>query len=122
MKKSAFTLIEVVVALGILAVGLGGMLQLAISAQLRMGNAMEKWQEVHAVTQAAEYLMLMDEETTEIPEEFFNYEGYTVNAYTDDADELPHDGNHPFLAERHPENRLLHALAQGGQLHGAGLH
>ena len=93
MKKSAFTLIEVVVALGILAVGLGGMLQLAISAQLRMGNAMEKWQEVHAVTQAAEYLMLMDEETTEIPEEFFNYDGYTINAYTDDADELPEEFN-----------------------------
>ncbi|MBQ4314942.1 MAG: prepilin-type N-terminal cleavage/methylation domain-containing protein, partial [Lentisphaeria bacterium] len=88
MKQYRFTLIEVVVALGILAVGLGGMLQLAISAQLRMGNAMEKWQEVHAVTQAAEYLMLMDEETTEIPEEFFDYPGYTVNAYTDDADDL----------------------------------
>lgn len=93
MKKFQFTLIEVVVALGILAVGLGGMLQLAISAQLRMGSAMEKWQDVHAVTQAAEYLMLMNEDTTEIPEEFFNYPDYTLNIYTDDADDLPEEFN-----------------------------
>ena len=93
MKKFQFTLIEVVVALGILAVGLGGMLQLAISAQLRMGSAMEKWQDVHVVTQAAEYLMLMNEDTTEIPEEFFNYPDYTLNIYTDDADDLPEEFN-----------------------------
>lgn len=93
MKKYSFTLIEVVVALGILAVGLGGMLQLAISAQMRMGNAMEKWNEVHMITQAAEYLMLMNEETTEIPEEYFDYPGYSLNIYTDDADELPEEFN-----------------------------
>ena len=91
MKRKDFTLIEVVVALGILAVGLGGMLQLAISSQLRVGNAVEKWNEVHAITQAAEYLMLMDENTTEIPEEYFPYPDYTVNAYTDDADDLPEE-------------------------------
>ena len=93
MRKKSFTLIEVVVALGILAVGLGGMLQLAISAQLRMGNAMEKWNEVHMITQAAEYLMLMDEETTEIPQEFFDYPGYSLNVYTDDAEGLPEEFN-----------------------------
>ena len=91
MKRYSFTLIEVVVALGILAVGIGGMLQLAVSSQLRVANAMEKWEQVHVITQAAEYLMLMDEETTEIPEEYFPYENYTINAYNDDADDLPEE-------------------------------
>lgn len=93
MKQLRFTLIEVVVALGILAVGLGGMIQLAISSQLRMANAVEKWNEVHMITQAAEYIMLMSEENTEIPEEFFDYPGYSLNIYTDDADDLPEDFN-----------------------------
>ena len=93
MNRRTFTLIEVVVALGILAVGIGGMLQLAVSSQLRVANAMEKWEQVHIVTQAAEYLMLMDEETTEIPEEYFPYENYTLNAYYDDADDLPEEFN-----------------------------
>lgn len=91
MNKYRFTLIEVVVALGILAVGIGGMLQLAVSSQLRVANAMEKWEQVHVITQAAEYLMLMDEETTEIPEEYFPYENYTINASNDDADDLPEE-------------------------------
>jgi prepilin-type N-terminal cleavage/methylation domain-containing protein len=93
MNKSNFTLIEVVVALGILAVGIGGMLQLAVSSQLRVANAVEKWEQVHVITQAAEYLMLMDEETTEIPEEYFPYENYTINAYNDDSDDLPEEFN-----------------------------
>ena len=93
IRKQRFTLIEVVVALGILAVGLGGMIQLAISSQLRMANAVEKWNEVHMITQAAEYIMLMSEENTEIPEEFFDYPGYSLNIYTDDADDLPEDFN-----------------------------
>lgn len=91
MNRLRFTLIEVVVALGILAVGIGGMLQLAVSSQLRVANAVEKWEQVHIITQATEYLMLMDEETTEIPEEYFPYENYTINAYNDDADDLPEE-------------------------------
>ena len=91
MNRLRFTLIEVVVALGILAVGIGGMLQLAVSSQLRVANAVEKWEQVHIITQATEYLMLMDEETTESPEEYFPYENYTINAYNDDADDLPEE-------------------------------
>ena len=57
MKKQ-FTLIEIVVALGILAISLGGLLQLAISSQLKISRAREKWEEMHMLTQAAEYLLL----------------------------------------------------------------
>lgn len=90
MNKS-FTLIEIVVALGILAISLGGLLQLGISSQLKISRAGEKWHEMHMLTQAAEYLLLHDEETTEIPPEFFPYPGYEINCVYDDAEGLPEE-------------------------------
>ena len=90
MKKQ-FTLIEIVVALGILAISLGGLLQLAISSQLKISRAREKWEEMHMLTQAAEYLLLHNEETTEIPPEFFPYPGYEINCTYDDAEGLPEE-------------------------------
>ena len=89
--KTHFTLIEIVVALGILAISLGGLLQLAISSQLKIGRAVEMWENMHMVTQAAEYLLLHDEETTEIPPEFFPYPGYEINCSYDDAEGLPEE-------------------------------
>ena len=89
--KQRFTLIEIVVALGILAISLGGLLQLAISSQLKISRASEKWQEMHMLTQAAEYLLLHNEETTEIPPEFFPYPDYEINCTYDDAEGLPEE-------------------------------
>ena len=89
--KTHFTLIEIVVALGILAISLGGLLQLSISSQLKIGRALETWENMHMVTQAAEYLLLHDEETTEIPPEFFPYPGYEITCSYDDAEGLPEE-------------------------------
>ena len=89
--KTHFTLIEIVVALGILAISLGGLLQLAISSQLKISRAVETWENMHMVTQAAEYLLLHDEETTEIPPEFFPYPGYEISCSYDDAEGLPEE-------------------------------
>ena len=89
--KNSFTLIEIVVALGILAISLGGLLQLSISSQLKVSRAVETWENVHMVTQAAEYLLLHDEETTEIPPEFFPYPGYEILCSYDDAEGLPEE-------------------------------
>ena len=50
MTEKNFTLIEIVVALGILAISIGGLLQLAISSQLKISRATEKWQEMHMLT------------------------------------------------------------------------
>ena len=91
MKKRNFTLIEIVVALGILAISMGGLLQLSISSQLKISRAAEKWKEMHMLTQAAEYLLLHDEETTEIPAEFFPYPDYEINCTYDDAEGLPEE-------------------------------
>ena len=41
MKHSTFTLIEVVVALGILALSIAGLLSLLTSSQNRIGKSME---------------------------------------------------------------------------------
>ena len=89
--KKRFTLIEIVVALGILAISMGGLLQLAISSQLKISRASEKWMEMHMLTQAAEYLLLHNEETTEIPPDFFPYPDYEINCTYDDAEGLPEE-------------------------------
>ena len=89
--RKPFTLIEIVVALGILAISIGGLLQLAITSQLRISRAAEKWNEMHMLTQAAEYLLLHDEETVEIPAEFFPYPEYEINCTYDEAEGLPEE-------------------------------
>ena len=91
MMKRFFTLIEIVVALGILAISLGGLLQLSISSQLKVSRAVETWSRMHMATQAAEYLLLHDEETTEIPPEFFPYPGYEISCSYADAEGLPEE-------------------------------
>ena len=89
--KKAFTLVEVVVALAILGLSLSGLLTLAMNAQLKVARSVEKWDNTHKLIQAAEYLMLMDDESLSVPEEFFPYEGYSVQASVDDAEDLPED-------------------------------
>ena len=89
--KKAFTLVEVVVALALLGLSLSGLLTLAMNAQLKVARSVEKWDNTHKLIQAAEYLMLMDDESLSVPEEFFPYENYTVQASVDDAEDLPED-------------------------------
>jgi prepilin-type N-terminal cleavage/methylation domain-containing protein len=86
-----FTLIEVVVALAILSLSLAGLLQLSISANSRLAAAVEKWESEHMLAQAAEYLMLQNQDSTEVPEEFFPYPGYSVEVAVDEAEGLPED-------------------------------
>ena len=89
--KKAFTLVEVVVALAILGLSLSGLLTLAMNAQLKVARSVEKWDNTHKLIQAAEYLMLMDDESLSVPEEFFPYENYMVQASVDDAEDLPEE-------------------------------
>lgn len=91
MKKSGFTLIEVVVALGILALSITGLLSLLISSQNRIGKSMDEWKNMHMLSQAAEYFMLQNEDPGAIPNSFFPYRDHTVNAYYQDAEGLPEE-------------------------------
>lgn len=86
-----FTLIEVVVALAILSISLAGLLQLSITANTRNADAVEKWESEHMLAQAAEYLMLQNEDGATVPEDFFPYPGYSVEVVCDDAENLPED-------------------------------
>ena len=90
-RCGGFTLIEVVVALAILSLSLAGLLQLSISANSRLAAAVEKWEAEHMLAQAAEYLMLQNQDSTTIPEEFFPYPGYSAEVVCDDAEGLPED-------------------------------
>ena len=86
-----FTLIEVVVALAILSISLAGLLQLSISSNVRVADSVEKWESEHMLAQAAEYLLLRNEDGAEVPEEFFPYPGYSAEVVCDDAEGLPEE-------------------------------
>ena len=87
-KLSFFTLIEVVVALGILGLSITGLLSLLIVSQKRIATSYEKWEQMHMLAQAVEYFMLMGEDPGGIPEEFFPYKGYRITvSYEDVSDE-----------------------------------
>jgi len=86
-----FTLVEVVVALAILSISLAGLLQLSIAANSRNADSVEKWESEHMLAQAAEYLMLQNEDGATVPEDFFPYSGFAVEVVCDDAEGLPED-------------------------------
>ena len=91
MKRN-FTLLEVVVAIAILALSLAGMLQLLTQSQIRISDADEKWREMHMLTQGAEYLMLIDNEgDLTVPDEVFPYEKYRIECTVEDAEGLPEE-------------------------------
>jgi prepilin-type N-terminal cleavage/methylation domain-containing protein len=99
MKKNSsnifckfFTLLEVITAIAILSLGLAGLFQLSISGQLKVAQAVEKYNASHRLTQAAEYILLQKDEVTEIPEEFFPWlDEYQLDISWEDVEDLPED-------------------------------
>ncbi len=90
MNRRTFTLIEVVVALGILAIALAGMLQLLIASQERLARTHEKWRQTHMLMQAAEYYLLQTGENPEAPPlDVFPYKDYLTTCTFRDAENLP---------------------------------
>ena len=79
--------------MALLSVSLAGLLQLSINSQQKLIAADDKWRHEHMLAQAAEYLMLVDEENASVPDEFFPYPGYSVEVSIDDAEDLPEEYN-----------------------------
>lgn len=87
-----FTLVEVIVALGILALSLVALLSLANASQQRLNKARDTWMQMHMLSQGAEYYLLHNtEEPEHIGLDFFDYRGYDVKCRYDDAQGVPDD-------------------------------
>ena len=70
--KISFTLIEVIVAMAILALAVVGILSYSVQASNRMGKAGLKWQREHMLAQAVEFYLLSGPNEN-ITDEFFPY-------------------------------------------------
>ena len=77
----SFTLIEVIIAIGILAISLASLFQIIASSRARIAKAEENWRNMHMLTQAAEYVLLHsgNAEVDSVDRDFFPYEDYQVN-------------------------------------------
>ena len=88
-----FTLIEVIIAIGILAISLASLFQIIASSRARIAKADEGWHNMHMLTQAAEYVLLYRADIVDgIDREFFPYRDYQVNInYEEVRDEQIHE-------------------------------
>ena len=83
-----FTLIEVIIAIGILAISLASLFQIIASSRARLAKADEGWHNMHMLTQAAEYVLLHNATVDDVEDDFFPYKDYQVRiTYEDVTDE-----------------------------------
>ena len=84
-----FTLIEVIIAIGILAISLASLFQIIASSRARIAKADEAWHNMHMLTQAAEYVLLHRADVVDsVDRDFFPYRDYQVDiSYEDVTDE-----------------------------------
>ena len=77
---AGFTLIEVIIAIGILAISLASLFQIIASSRARIAKADEAWHNMHMLTQAAEYVLLHRADVVDsIDRDFFPYRDYRVD-------------------------------------------
>lgn len=79
MRPRHFTLIEVVIALGVLALGILAATQFLGAAQNRCHRARQAWEEQHVMSQAAEFYLLASPDMP-LENHIFPYRDYRVSA------------------------------------------
>lgn len=89
LNKHSFTLLEVVIAIALLALSFVSAMGITVTAAKRMMKAVSRWEEQHMLNQAVEYYLLAGPKAN-IPQEFFPYEGYRAECTVEPA-ELPED-------------------------------
>ena len=119
-RKNLFTLIEVVIALAILAISLTGILEMMTQSQKRLAKSYDKWQRMHVLSQAAEYYLLQGDDPPDIPEFIFPYLDYQVDVSVEDVPDLPEEltdlmGQVPLKCltlqlRKLPENEIVDTL------------
>ena len=83
-----FTLIEVIIAIGILAISLASLFQIIASSRARIAKADEAWHNMHMLTQAAEYVLLYRGDVVDsVDRDFFPYRDYQINISYDEVDD-----------------------------------
>ena len=94
MVKKTFTLVEVIVAMAVMSLALGGFFALSQSAVNRVDKAYSSWERMHLLSQAAEYCLLFtSEEPPPIPPEIFESSIYDLEIYYEDVEDLPEELN-----------------------------
>jgi type II secretory pathway pseudopilin PulG len=89
-------LIEVVIAMAILALGLVAALSMSAMSKRRIDKAHKRWRAQHMLAQASEYFLLTEQDSA-IPGEFFPYDNVSASCeitepeFSDDID--PESGN-----------------------------
>lgn len=112
MKKH-FTLVEVIVAMAIMALALTAFFALSQSAVNRIDKAYSNWERTHLLSQAAEYYLLFaEEDPPDIPPEIFESNVYDVEMRYEPAENLPEELND--LSNQAPLRTLMIDLVTPG--------
>jgi Tfp pilus assembly protein PilV len=113
-RKSNFTLVEVAIAIAILAMGIAAAMGIIGAAKQRMSKAESQWRRQHALAQAAEYLLLAPPDTP-LPRTVFDYPEFTVTISNSSPENLPE--NVPFdLAGWQFSALHINLIAKDGKL------
>lgn len=94
MVKRNFTLVEVIVAMAVMALALTAFFALSQSAVNRVDKAYNSWERMHLLSQAAEYCLLFaSEEVPDMPPEVFESTVYDIEIRYEEAENLPEELN-----------------------------
>lgn len=105
-KKLRFTLLEAVIAVAILGMSLTVLFQLLSSARKRINNTLEDWSNTHRIIEAAEYVMLHNDQTESIPSRFFPYDDCRIYIDWQDISDI-HD-EYDGTLDGQPELKTCH--------------
>ena len=98
-----FTLIEVIIAIGILAISRASLFQLIASSRARIAKADEEWHNMHMLTQAAEYVLLHRADVVDsVDRDFFPYRDYRVDISYDEVTDEQIDDDFKSITDQLP--------------------
>ena len=100
---AGFTLIEVIIAIGILAISLASLFQIIASSRARIAKADEAWHNMHMLTQAAEYVLLHRADVVDsVDRDFFPYRDYRVDISYDEVTDEQIDDDFKSITDQLP--------------------
>ena len=86
--KRKFTLLEAVIAIAILGMSLAVLFQLLASARKRISQTVDDWNNTHRIMEAAEYVLLHNDQVEQVPEIFFPYDDCRIYIEWEDINDI----------------------------------